>query len=173
MLATALPSLRLRPWRPADRAALLLHANDRAVWRNMADRFPHPYTEADADAWFEIANAPGGSLHLAIELEGQAIGGAGVIAGEGVDFHSGEFGYWLGRAHWGRGYATAAARALREHAFAQGRFKRLEARVYAWNPASMRVLEKAGFTREALLRRSVRKDGQLIDSVLYAAVQED
>jgi [ribosomal protein S5]-alanine N-acetyltransferase len=173
MLATALPALRLRPWRPADREALLRHANDRAVWRNMADRFPHPYTEADADNWFVLANAPGASVHLALDLAGVAIGGAGVIAGEGVDFHTGEFGYWLGRAHWGHGYATAAGVALREHAFAQGRFKRLQARVYAWNPASMRVLEKAGFAREAMQRRSVFKDGQLIDSVLYAAVRED
>ena len=80
------------------------------------------------------------------------------------------FGYWLGQAHWGKGIATAAARALKEHALAGEHLKRLEAAVFEWNPASMRVLEKAGFVREGVLRKSVFKDGQLIDQVMYAAI---
>ena len=48
----------------------------------------------------------------------------------------------------------------------------LESPVFEWNPASMRVLEKCGFTREAVLRASVAKDGQIIDSVLYAFIDK-
>ena len=78
------------------------------------------------------------------------------------------FGYWLGEAYWGKGIVTAAGHALLEHLKADARFARLEAPVFEWNPSSMRVLEKLGFERVAVLRKSVTKDGQLIDSVLYS-----
>jgi RimJ/RimL family protein N-acetyltransferase len=170
-LTTGLPDCVLRPWRREDKPALLQHANNRKVWRNLTAMFPHPYTEADADQWFAIASAPGNSIHLAIEWGGQAVGGIGVIAGEGIGYATGQFGYWLGEALWGRGIATAAVRALADHALARPRFARLEARVFAWNPASMRVLEKAGFAREGVLRHSAVKDGQIIDCVMYAKVR--
>ena len=134
--------------------------------------FPHPYTVADAVAWVRLATEPSPNIYLAIEHQGEAIGGIGVIAGDGNSFHTGQFGYWLGQPHWGKGIATHCARALREHVLAGGRFKRLEAPVFAWNNASMRVLEKSGFVREGLLCKSVLKDGQLIDSVMYAAISD-
>lgn len=150
----------------------MLHANNRKVWRNLTDMFPHPYTEADADHWFSLANRSGPGLHLAIECDGQAVGGIGVIAGAGVACHTGQFGYWLGEAFWGRGIATAAARSMVNYLFGCAQFFRLEASVFEWNPASMRVLEKLGFDREGVLKRSVFKDGQLIDSVLFALVRD-
>ena len=167
---TEIPNCLLRPWHVADKASLLRHANNRNVWRNLTEAFPHPYTEADADEWLEIANRPGRSLNLAIEVDGSAVGGIGTIAGEGVACATAQFGYWLGEAHWGKGFATAAARALVAHIEGRRLFARLEAPVFEWNPPSMRVLEKVGFTREGVLRRSVTKDGQLIDSVMYAYV---
>jgi RimJ/RimL family protein N-acetyltransferase len=166
-LATAIRECVLRPWVLADKPSLIANANNRAVWRNLTERFPHPYTEADADAWLRIATSPGRSVHFAIELGGNAIGGIGVRAGEGTFVRTAQFGYWLGEPHWGHGIATAAGRALLEQLAVDARFVRLEAPVFEWNPASMRVLEKLGFEREAVLRKSVTKDGQLIDSVLY------
>ncbi len=71
-------------------------------------------------------------------------------------------------AFWGRGIAKEAARAVINHAFAHFPLQRLEAGVFEWNLASMRVLENLGFLRESVLRKSVVKDGQLIDRVLYA-----
>lgn len=99
-----------------------------------------------------------------------AVGGIGIDRGEGVHEKSGHFGYWLGEAYWGRGIMTAAVRATAEHALTRLGLVRLEAPVFAWNPASMRVPEKCGFVREGVLRRSVYKDGEIIDSVLYARV---
>lgn len=171
-LHTEIPGCSLRPWRPNDEDSLLRHADNRKVWRNLTERFPHPYTPVDAKAWFAIAAQPGNSVHLAIALNGEAIGGIGLIAGEGITRYTADFGYWLGEVHWGRGIATAAARAMRSFAFSSTAFVRLEARVFAWNPASMRVLEKAGFQREGVLRRSVFRDGQIIDAVLHAAVRD-
>ncbi|WP_200379548.1 GNAT family N-acetyltransferase [Rubrivivax gelatinosus] len=171
-IATEIPGCVLRPWRHGDAPALVRHGDDRRVWRNLTERFPHPYTAQDADSWIDYAAEPGPSLHLAIDWQGEAVGGIGLIALEDpVDQHTADFGYWLGHAVWGRGLATAAARALAAHALALPRWQRLQARVYAWNPASMRVLEKAGFEREGVLRRSICKDGELTDAVLYARLR--
>jgi ribosomal-protein-alanine N-acetyltransferase len=167
-LATAIPACVLRPWVPADKASLVANANNRNVWRNLADVFPHPYTDADADAWLRIAGSTDRSITLAVELNGVAVGGIAARAGEGIFVRSAHFGYWLGEAYWGKGIATAAGRALLEYLKADARFVRLEAPVFEWNPSSMRVLEKLGFERVAVLRKSVTKDGRLIDSVLYS-----
>lgn len=172
IVATENPEIRLRPWNTHDYESLVRYGNNKLVWRNLTDMFPHPYTQADAVAWVKIASDPGSSIFLAIDFEGEAIGGVGVIARDGNEFHTGQFGYWLGQPYWGRGVATQAARALKGLAFSGDRFKRLEAPVFAWNPPSMRVLEKIGFIREGVLRKSVLKDGQLIDSVMYAAVSD-
>jgi [ribosomal protein S5]-alanine N-acetyltransferase len=162
----------LRPWCDEDKAALVLNANNRKIWRNLTEMFPHPYTETDAARWLSIANQSAPNIQLAIEVQGTAIGGIGVIAGEGITRHTGQFGYWLGEPHWGKGIATAAARAMVAHAFSGSQFMRLEASVFEWNPPSMRVLEKTGFIRECVLKRSVFKDGQLIDSVMYALTRD-
>lgn len=167
-IQSALAGLRLRPWQDSDLDPLVQIANDRDVWRNLTELFPSPYMPQDARNWLAFANTAAPSLHLAIEIQGRCAGGIGLIAGEGVARCTGQFGYWLGRQYWGRGYATAAAAALVGHAREQRQFARLESQVFAWNPASMRVLEKVGFTREGVLRRSVWKDGELIDSMLYA-----
>jgi [ribosomal protein S5]-alanine N-acetyltransferase len=169
-LPSALPGCVLRPWREEDQADLLRLANNRRVWRNMTHTFPHPYTQVDAELWLRIAADPGRSIQLAIEVHGQVAGGIGAIAGEGIYEATAQFGYWVGEPFWGRGIATAAAGALAMRIGDEGLFARLEAHVFEWNPASMRVLEKAGFTREAVLRCAATKDGRLIDTVLYARV---
>lgn len=166
------PRLLLRTWRRGDERALTAHANHRDVWRNLADFFPHPYTKADADAWIARVEADqSGSLHLAIVVD-EPVGGIGVARLPDVGRLTGTVGYWLGPTARGRGYATEALSALVEHVFAQTDLQRLEARVFEWNPASCRVLEKAGFTREARLRRAAIKDDQLIDVWLYSRVRE-
>ncbi len=163
----------IRDWDPADKPALARIANDRAVWRNLAHRFPHPYTAADADRWFELLGRTPVPTHWAIAVDGDLAGGIGVDLGEGVDAKTGHFGYWLGRAYWGRGIMTAACGVVSDLVLNRFGLVRLEARVFAWNPASMRVLEKCGFEREGVLRRSICKDGEVIDAVLYARVRPD
>ena len=161
----------VRDWSPSDKGSLLRVANNRNVWRNLTHRFPHPYTEADADFWFALLAKAPIPTHWAIEVGGEAVGGIGFQLGEGVHARCGHFGYWLGQPYWGRGVMTAAVRVTADYAFGHFDVVRLEAPVFEWNPASMRVLEKCGFVREGVLRRSVFKDGQVIDVVLYARVR--
>ena len=112
LIGTELSGCNLRSWRAEDKTTLVRHANNLKVWRNLTEDFPHPYTEADAEDWFSIANNASPSIHLAIELEGEAVGGTGVIAGDGIARHTAQFGYWLSELHWGKGIATAAARSM-------------------------------------------------------------
>jgi RimJ/RimL family protein N-acetyltransferase len=155
---------------PGDEEQLVAQANDRSIWRNLLSGFPSPYTPEDAKFWISHASSAAPSMHLCIQVEGSVAGGIGVIVGEGTDEKTGQFGYWLGREYWGRGIATVAAEAML--AFASSRLKvvRYQAPVFEWNPRSMRVLEKVGFRREGVLHKSVFKDGQLIDSVMYAYI---
>lgn len=171
LLHTDLQDCCLRPWKAEDKKNLVNNANNHKIWRNLAHMFPHPYTEADAEFWISFANEPSSSTHLAIEFQGVAVGGIGIISGEGVFCRTGQFGYWIGEPYWGKGIATAAARAMVQHAWQSLPLARLEAPVIEWNPASMRVLEKVAFVREGILRHSVFKDGQLVDSIMYALVR--
>lgn len=160
----------VRDWARGDRESIVPYANNRKVWRNLTDRFPHPYGPQDADRWFAMLEAMREPTHWAIEVEGHAVGGVGVILREDIQARSAAFGYWLGEPFWGRGIATQVTKAVAPYAMTRFGLVRLESPVFAWNPASMRVLEKCGFVREGVARASVFKDGELIDQVIYALV---
>ncbi len=161
----------IRNWQRGDAISLQKHADDRDVWRNLRDTFPHPYTLDDAHSWIELANiAP--VTHFAIIVDGKAAGGIGLKPLDGNHAKSAEIGYWLGRTHWGKGIASSALKLMTEYSFANFDFIRLFALVYEWNPASARVLEKAGYTYEGRLRKSVLKDGQFIDELVYSMIKE-
>jgi ribosomal-protein-alanine N-acetyltransferase len=161
----------IRNWQTGDESSLVHHANNRKIWRNVRDRFPHPYTLEDAIWWIGFANAENPTVNFAIEIEGVAVGGIGLILRDDVYRLSAEIGYWLGEEFWGRGIVSEALRALTEYAFANFELYRIYAEVFEWNPASMRVLEKAGYQYEGRLRKSVIKDGQIIDACIYATVR--
>src|SRR6187455_3411851 len=113
----------LRPWRMSDEQELVRHANNRNVWRNLRDAFPHPYGNLDAVTWL--------AKHIGVE----------------------------------------AVRGISAYAFDTfPELVRIQAGVFEWNPASMRVLLKAGYEREAVLRQNIWKDGTLMDSVQYAKI---
>ena len=145
-------------------------ANNRNVWRNLKDVFPHPYTEADADRWLAVQAIAEEPTDWAIEVDQLAVGGIGVTLREGVHAKCAHFGYWLAEPYWGRGIMTGAVKTVAPYAMRKFGLVRLEAPVFAWNPASMRILEKCGWQREGVLRASVIKDGQIVDQVLYALI---
>jgi len=162
----------LREWRPGDAESLARHANNVKVSRNLHDAFPHPYTRADAESWIKQTSAATSGMIFAIVVDGQAVGGIGINPGKDVDRRTAAIGYWLGEAYWGRGITTEALQAVTEYIFSVFDFARLEAYVFEWNLPSTRVLEKAGYTREARLRKKVTKEGRTVDCFLYARVRE-
>jgi [ribosomal protein S5]-alanine N-acetyltransferase len=164
---------RLRPWTLADEPSLVRHADSRNVWRNLRDQFPHPYTATHAAGWLAYAAATPTPVGVyAIDVGGEAVGTISIERRADVQRASAEVGYWLGERLWGRGVATAALRAVTAAALAQPDIIRLFAYVFAWNRASMRVLEKVGYRREGVLVRSAIKDGTVVDEVLYGVTRD-
>lgn len=163
---------QIRSFRPEDAASLAEAANNRRIWRNLNDYFPHPYTIEDARSWIARTQQESPEQNFAIASGSEVIGGIGLKLRDDVFRRSAEIGYWIGEPYWGRGIATAALRALTDDAFERLDLVRIDAGVFEWNPASCRVLEKAGYVQEARLRKSVSKDGQIIDRLIYARLRE-
>jgi RimJ/RimL family protein N-acetyltransferase len=158
----------VRPYRAADAKALPGIANDRAVWINMADLFPHPYTLKDGRAWVKRCALEAPPTNFAIEAGGVLAGGIGFLYGADIRKGTAEVGYWLGQGFWGRGIATGALKAFTTYGFETVGLRRIFARVLGWNPASARVLEKCGFFLEARMQEAAIKDGRVVDELLYA-----
>ncbi len=135
----------------ADVDAITKYANNRNVWRNLRDLFPHPYHRHDALRFISDTAARDPESAFAIANSNEAIGVIGFHAQDDVLRRSAEVGYWLGEPFWGKGIATRALVVVCARIFEQPDIVRLTAPVFAWNPASARVLEKAGFTREGVL----------------------
>lgn len=157
----------IRPWRNDDVSALAVLANDRDVWINLRDAFPHPYTRSDAVAWIDICHRGDmAQKAFAIEVDGSLAGGIGVLLQQ--DRIAAEIGYWLGRPFWNRGIMTRAVRVFSKWAMDTYSLHRVYCGVYEWNAASMRVLEKCGYVREGIARRAAIKDGKIIDLHQFA-----
>ncbi len=152
--------------------ALVRHANNRRIWLNLRDRFPHPYTSSDGTSFIRRVRASQPETTFAIEVDNEAAGGIGFMLQPDVERVSAEIGYWLGEIHWGRGICTDALRAVTQYAIEQHGLTRVFALPFAHNAASCRVLEKAGFVVEGLLRRSAIKDGRTVDQKLYGFIVE-
>src|SRR5262249_30895805 len=150
-----------------DAASLVRHANNSAVWRNMRDAFPHPYTDENARSWLSYVRSLEEPTHFAISYQGEAVGGVGLIRGSDVERVSAEIGYWLGEALWGRGLATAAVTELLDIAFDALPVHRVFAVPFQRNAPSIRVLEKLGFRQEGVLLESAWKDDRFESQLIY------
>lgn len=164
--------VRLRAWRSDDLEALLRHADDAQVSRGTSDRFPHPYTRADGEAFLSGRVVDFSEPVFAIEIDGEAGGGIGVRRFAGERSVGAELGYWLGRAHWGRGLMTRVVAAYVPWAMDALEVSRLQASVLDFNIGSARVLQKNGFLEEGVLRQAVRKRGRLHDLRVFARLGE-
>ena len=162
----------LRVWRNSDREALAALANDRRISINLRDGFPYPYGVVDADRFIALAQGMATQTYFAIDASGQLAGGIGYTLHTDVERIAAEVGYWIGVPFWGRGIATEAVRLVTALAFSRHPdLLRLYALPFATNPASARVLEKAGYRREAVMRQSAIKEGVVQDQWLYAILR--
>ena len=168
----SLQRCEIREWRQDDVESLVENANDKAVWLQLRDIFPHPYATADAVNWIGIANSTDPITNFAIVVDGKAVGGIGLTIQSDIQRKSAEIGYWLGRNYWGKGIATEAVTALTQYGFQHLDLCRIFAVSFAENDASTKVLEKAGYQREGLLRKAAIKEGRILDEFLYAAIAE-
>lgn len=158
----------IRDWRLDDVESLAKHANNRRVSINLRDRFPYPYRIDDARSFIDRAITEGQEKSHCIEIDGSAVGSIGITIGEDVYRFTAEMGYWLAEEFWGQGIMSEVVPAFVDYCFEKFSLNRIYATTYSRNPASARVLEKTGFVFEGRLRKHVVKDGQILDSLLYA-----
>ena len=155
-------------WVRGDRECFITLADDYDIWVNLSDKFPHPYTRADAETWVTLQSGRDPVAHFAICDAAGPIGGIGLWTRQGDLRHSAEIGFWVGKPVWGRGITTTAAQAVTAYGFETLGLIRIDALVRTDNAASVRVLEKVGYQREGLLRRAVLQGGAPVDHLLYA-----
>lgn len=163
----------LRSYRETDAPSLAKYANNPRISATMSDGFPYPYTLDHAQNWLRNVQKMPHETFFAIAFKQEVVGGIGFSLRTDVYRKSAEIAYWLAEPFWGQGIITWAVQAISQYAFENFDLVRLQAAIYEINPASVRVLEKAGYQLEGRLRKSVYKNGKLIDSLLYAKIKED
>jgi RimJ/RimL family protein N-acetyltransferase len=158
--------IHLRPFEETDVQALVACLNDPEISR--WTRIPFPYTEADAVEFMRSTNER--AFAITDRRSGELLGGIGMrMPSGGV----GEVGYWVKREARGRGLATRALRLLARWALEDQRLARVQLAAEPGNLASLRVAEKAGFTREGLLRRYLNIGGERRDGFMFSLLPEE
>lgn len=161
----------IRGWKKGDAASLQKNADNPKVSSCLMDRFPYPYTMDNAIYWVNILADQDPLVNFAITIDDEVIGGIGIEPREDVYRKTAIIGYWLSEELWGKGIMPEAVKLVTEYAFNSLGFIRIQASVYSKNPASMRVLEKAGYMKEGVMRNAVFKNGVVMDEHLYAILK--
>jgi len=160
--------IKLRPWELSDLTSLVKYANNPKIAGNMTDAFPSPYTEKSGRAFISMAQKGVSAYLMAIEVEGEAVGGIGIHRQSDIMRKNAELGYWLAEPFWGKGITSQAVQKMVEYAFNTFDINRIYARPFGTNTASQRVLEKSGFTLEARIEKNIFKKGEYLDELIYA-----
>jgi RimJ/RimL family protein N-acetyltransferase len=163
----------LREWQLSDAASLAENANNINIWNNVRDYFPHPYSEQDGKDFITMCNAkPVPTLDFAIVIDGKAVGGIGIVPKTDVERTGAEVGYWLGEKYWNRGIMTEVVKEMTEYGFLHfPELRKIYAPVFDFNAASQKVLKKAGFEHEAILKQAAIKNGKVIDLQYYSILK--
>lgn len=158
----------LRAWEKNDREILATLANNIKIWNNVRDRLPHPYTLQNADEFIRYCIAPEIPFVLAIEADGKLAGCIGLEMQEDVARISAEIGYWIGEPFWGKGIATKAVAHMMDYVAEHfSCLVRIYAKIFEYNTASMKVLEKNGFHLECIHRKAVEKNNKIRDEYVW------
>jgi RimJ/RimL family protein N-acetyltransferase len=166
------PILELREWQLSDKESLVENANNIHIWNNVRDAFPHPYSEEDGKNYIQmVLNQPKPATNLAIAIDGKAVGSIGIVLRTDVERITAELGYFIGENYWSRGIMTEAVKQMTAYAFANFPLQKVYATPFDFNTASQKVLEKAGFTREAILKKAAIKNGEIIDLHYYSIIR--
>ena len=158
----------LRPWSIKDLPKLVKFADNKNIARYLTNQFPHPYTEASGRAFIEMAIKDRPIHIFAIDIDGTAVGGIGLHLQNDIYCKNAELGYWLAEPYWSKGIITKAVKQMIEFGFTTYDITRIFARPFGTNLASQRVLEKSGFILEARLSKTLFKNGEYEDELIYA-----
>ena len=166
---------RIRKWDPADAKDLSAVLSNAKIHDNLRDGLPYPYTEQDARDYITAMLSAGGkdAFAFAIAIDGKVKGSIGVFRQGNIHRRTAELGYYIAEAYWGKGMMTKAVRQICRYVFNNSDILRIYAEPFAFNAASCRVLEKAGFQYEGTLRSNAVKNGKVIDMKMYSLLKSE
>jgi RimJ/RimL family protein N-acetyltransferase len=166
-----LENCTIRSFKINDAPSLAHHANNKNIWLQLRDVFPHTYSEKDANFFIELCLKQNPQRNFAITINDEAVGAIGFTLQQDIERFSAEIGYWLSEKYWGKGITTNVLREMIKYGFETYKLNRIFALPLAKNEGSLRVLEKAGFEREGLLKQSAFKNNRFEDQFIYACLR--
>lgn len=166
---------KIRKWKLSDAKDLAAALSNKKIQDNLRDGLPYPYTEQDgADYISSMLSADENeTFAFAITVDGKVAGSIGIFRQANIHRKTAELGYYIAEEYWGKGIMTEAVIQICEHVFSKSDIIRIYAEPFAYNLASCRVLEKAGFQYEGTLRSNAVKNGKVIDMKMYSLLKAD
>lgn len=166
---------KIRKWELSDAADLAAALSNKKVQDNLRDGLPYPYTEQDGADYISamLFADEKETFAFAITVNGRVVGSIGVFRQGNIHRRTAELGYYIAEEYWGKGIMTEAVRQICEFVFDTSDMIRIYAEPFAYNKASCRVLEKAGFQYEGTLRSNAVKNGKIVDMKMYSLLKEE
>ena len=166
---------RIRKWELSDAKDLAAALSNRKVQDNLRDGLPYPYTEQDGKEFISamLSADENETFAFAITVNNMVIGSIGIFRQGNIHRQTAELGYYIAEEYWGKGIMTEAVKQICEYVFANSDIIRIYAEPFAYNIASCRVLEKAGFQYEGTLRNNAVKNSKVIDMKMYSLLKEE
>lgn len=165
----------IREWKIEDAASLSEILNNKNILNNLRDGLPYPYTKKDGEEYITamLSADKTKTFAFAITVNNQVVGSIGVFRCDNIHFRTAEMGYYIGEPYWGKGIGTNAVKQICSYVFEHSDIIRIFAEPFSYNTASCRVLEKAGFQFEGLLRNNAVKNGKILDMKMYALLKTE
>ena len=166
---------RIRKWELSDAKDLAAALSNKKVQDNLRDGLPYPYTEQDGKEFISamLSADENETFAFAITVNNMVIGSIGIFRQDNIHRQTAELGYYIAEEYWGKGIMTEAVKQICEYVFANSDIIRIYAEPFAYNIASCRALEKAGFQYEGTLRGNAVKNGKVIDMKMYSLLKEE
>ena len=166
---------RIRKWELSDAKDLAAALSNKKVQDNLRDGLPYPYTEQDGKEFISamLSADENETFAFAITVDDMVIGSIGIFRQGNIHRQTAELGYYIAEEYWGKGIMTEAVKQICEYVFANSDIIRIYAEPFAYNIASCRVLEKAGFQYEGTLRSNAVKNSKVIDMKMYSLLKEE
>lgn len=172
ILETSIKHLTIRPFQKEDAQRMAELANNPAIARNLRDMFPSPYRLEDAREYIASLETIETPNRFAICFHDEIVGGIGLHSQPDIFRINMEIGYWLGEPHWGKGWMTEAIKVITRYGFEHFPIERIFAGIFDHNIGSERALLKAGYEKEATLKKSMIKEGKIFDQVIFSYRKE-
>lgn len=163
---------KLRKWEKSDLNSLVKHADNINIARWLTNQFPFPYTPESGKSYLAMIENDNPVKVFAIEIEGEAAGSIGIFPQADIHEKSAEIGYWLSEKYWRNGIMPKAVQEIVKYGFETFDIVRIYARPFSTNAGSRKVLEKAGFELEAILKKALYKNHEYMDELIYVKFRE-